>query len=168
MSRKYFSSVLILGLVLVALFLGGLPRVGAQESWSIYIYMCGSDLETESGYASENLQDLMNVNLPENVKFVVQTGGTKEWHTEGIPSNAIGRFVYDNQGWHSVEKLPDANMGEESTLESFLRFAKEKYPAEHRMLIFYIAKRPSRFDRVSYRLFYRSRVGLIVFRYLII
>lgn len=137
MSRKYFSSVLILGLVLVALFLGGLPRVGAQESWSIYIYMCGSDLETESGYASENLQDLMNVNLPENVKFVVQTGGTKEWHTEGIPSNAIGRFVYDNQGWHSVEKLPDANMGEESTLESFLRFAKEKYPAEHRMLIFW-------------------------------
>ena len=137
LSRKYLGRVLFLGVVLIALLLGSLPRAWAQDSWVVYIYMCGSDLETESSCASDNLQELMKVKLPENVKFVVQTGGAKEWHTEGIPSNAIGRFVYDNQGWHRVEKLPDANMGEGSTLESFLRFAKEKYPAEHRMLIFW-------------------------------
>ena len=134
---KNLSRMLLAFGLMMALFLGGMPRAWAQDSWVVYLYMCGSDLETNSSFATENLQDLRKVALPENVKFVVQTGGAEKWHMAGVPSDAIARYVLDNQGWHQVEKLPDASMGVSSTLEGFLRFAKENYPAEHRMLLFW-------------------------------
>ena len=127
---KNLSRMLLAFGLMMALFLGGMPRAWAQDSWVVYLYMCGSDLETNSSFATENLQDLRKVALPENVKFVVQTGGAEKWHMAGVPSDAIARYVLDNQGWHQVEKLPDASMGVSSTLEGFLRFAKENYPAE--------------------------------------
>ena len=125
-------------LVLTAVLLGGCAGIGAaQESWAIYIYMCGSDLESEEGFATENLEALRSVPLPENVTFVIQTGGARKWHTQGIPGDALGRYVYDSQGFSEVERLQDASMGDEKTLEDFLRFAKEEFPADHRMLLFW-------------------------------
>ena len=109
----------------------------AQDSWAVYIYMCGSDLESEQGMASKNLASLQSVPLPDNVRFFIQTGGAHAWHTEGIPSEALGRFVYDSKGFHKVAELEQASMAEEKTFEDFLRYAKDNYPADHRMLIFW-------------------------------
>ena len=36
-----------------------------------------------------------------------------------------------------AQQLKDASMGDERTLEGFLRFAKEGFPADHRMLLFW-------------------------------
>ncbi len=36
-------------------------------SWSIYWYLCGSDLESGGGFATGDLSELMEVQLPENV-----------------------------------------------------------------------------------------------------
>ena len=122
--------------VLTAAVLGGCAQIGAaQDSWAVYVYMCGSDLESENGSATDNLDALRTVSLPENVKFVIQTGGAKKWHTEGIPAKELGRYIYDSTGFHEAERLPDASMGDEETLEDFLRFAGENFPADHRMLI---------------------------------
>ena len=42
--------------VLTVTLLGGCAGSGAaQETWAVCIYMCGSDLESESGFATENL-----------------------------------------------------------------------------------------------------------------
>ena len=37
-----------------------------EGSWSIYWYLCGSDLESSGGFASTDLGELMEVELPEN------------------------------------------------------------------------------------------------------
>lgn len=124
--------------VMMGLLLGGCTGIGsAQDSWAVYIYMCGSDLETSKGFATGNLDAMRSVPLPENVRFVIQTGGAEKWHTKGIPGDALGRYTYDSNGFQEVERLQDASMGDESTLEDFLRFARENYPADHRMLVFW-------------------------------
>ena len=37
-------------------------------SWAVYWYLCGSDLETGGGFATTDLQEMLEVQLPENVK----------------------------------------------------------------------------------------------------
>ena len=43
---------------------------GASDSWVIYWYLCGTDLESDNGAASADLRELQRVQLPPNVKVV--------------------------------------------------------------------------------------------------
>ena len=124
-----FAAILLLGQSSFAL--------AAEDGWTVYVYMCGSDLESDGGYATANLEALKSVPLPKDVKFVIQTGGAKKWQSKDIPAKELGRYIYDNSGFHEVERLNDASMGDEDTLEDFLRFGKEKFPADKRMLLFW-------------------------------
>lgn len=54
---------------------------GSGDSWVIYWYLCGSDLESNAAAATTDLQEMLQVTLPENVKVVIQTGGAKKWQT---------------------------------------------------------------------------------------
>ena len=47
----------------------------SEESWAIYWYLCGSDLESDYGAATADLMELLEVDLPENVTVVIETGG---------------------------------------------------------------------------------------------
>ena len=39
-----------------------------EETWAIYWYLCGSDLESQNGAASADLEEMLDADLPENVK----------------------------------------------------------------------------------------------------
>ena len=58
------------------------PASDAALDWVIYWYLCGSDLESDGGFASMDLDELMEVQLPENVKVVIETGGTTQWQND--------------------------------------------------------------------------------------
>jgi hypothetical protein len=45
----------------------------ADTTWTVLVYMCGSDLESQSGLATENLIELTGSDLGKNVNFVIQT-----------------------------------------------------------------------------------------------
>ena len=109
----------------------------SSDTWVVYWYLCGTDLESENGAASLDLQELQKVKLPPNVKVVIQTGGANLWHTEGIPSRGTGRFLYDSDGLHNLGTTPDANMGTGAALADFLRFGKDNYPADHKVFVFW-------------------------------
>lgn len=109
----------------------------SDNEWAIYWYLCGSDLESDYGLATIDLQELFAVSLPKNVKVVIQTGGAKKWHSEFISSEHIERYVYDSNGLQLIERLPQANMGSEATLSEFLAFASNNYPADKTALIFW-------------------------------
>ena len=100
------------------LLLGSVAQAAEPETWAVYWYICGSDLESGLKRASENIRELCSVQLPENVKVIIQTGGAKQWHFEGIPSDALGRYIYDSTGFREIERLPDASMGSGETLHN--------------------------------------------------
>ncbi|GAU79215.1 clostripain-related cysteine peptidase [Fusibacter sp. 3D3] len=108
-----------------------------ETEWAIYWYLCGSDLESGGGSASIDLFELTEVELPENVKIIIQTGGASTWQNEFVDPNYIERYVYDSNGLVQVEQLPLTSMGDEETLSSFLSFAKTNYPADKTMFLFW-------------------------------
>lgn len=137
--------LLPLFLSILLLFPMGGSRAGAAEAaladtyqstdtWTIYWYVCGTDLESKHGAASEDLQELLQVRLPPNVRVLIQTGGAVEWHTTGIPSGAA-RYLYDADGVHPLQQLSDADMGSPDTLADFLRYGAKNFPADHRVCI---------------------------------
>ena len=107
----------------------------STDTWTIYWYVCGTDLESKSGAASADIQELLQVQLPANVRVLIQTGGAVEWHTPAIPAGAVGRYLYDKDGIHTLQELPDADMGSPDTLADFLRYGAKNYPADHRVCI---------------------------------
>ena len=106
-----------------------------NESHTLLIYMCGSDLESSRGYASNNIEEILGAEIPKNINVILQTGGSENWHTTGISAEHIGRYEIKNGQLTQLSVLPQSNMGDDETLLSFLTFAKENYPAENTSLI---------------------------------
>lgn len=111
---------------------------GEPGSWAIYWYLCGSDLESGGGFATSDLREMMEVDLPENVTVVVQTGGAAQWQNRAVDPDAIQRFVYSSDSrMELVDTQPLSSMGSSETLADFLSFCLENYPAEHKAVIFW-------------------------------
>ena len=111
--------------------------LGGDNEWAIYLYLCGSDLETEYGSATEDLEELLDVQLPENVKVVIQTGGAEEWQNDFVDPDYLERYVYDSEGLELIERQPLESMGSQEALSDFLAFSKTNYPSDKTAFIFW-------------------------------
>ena len=109
----------------------------AKADWAVYWYLCGSDLESNYGSASADLNELLSVSLPEGIRVVVETGGTKNWQKDEISADQLTRYLYDNKGFHKLEELEQADMGKPETLADFLEYCLTEHAAEHSLLIFW-------------------------------
>ena len=113
------------------------PVYHPDQTWAIYWYLCGSDLETRGGFATSDLEEMLQVSpLPENITVIIEAGGARQWQN-GIEPNSNSRFIYDSDGYRLIEQLPSANMGDKDTLEAFLRFCTENYPADNQVVVFW-------------------------------
>ncbi|MDE7230485.1 MAG: hypothetical protein K2N56_08400, partial [Oscillospiraceae bacterium] len=102
----------------------------SDGTWAVYWYLCGSDLETKGGFATADLQEMLEVDLPENVNVVIQTGGASVWQNELMDPSKIQRWLYNSEGLRLVDERNTANMGDAQTLYDFLAFANTNYPAD--------------------------------------
>ena len=118
---------------------GDTQTVDESEStnieWTVYWYLCGSDLESNFAAATNDLAEMLEVELPENVKVVIQTGGANVWQNDIINADTLGRYLYDHNGLQLIEELPSASMGEAQTLKDFLVFGKENYPSKRTAVV---------------------------------
>lgn len=152
--KKIFSSLLALCMLLSLAACGGgevtapppeqpaaseaaASQAAAEADWAVYWYLCGSDLETNGGFASGDFAELLEVTLPDNVKVVIETGGSSAWHNDFVDPSKLQRFVYESEGLKLVDEQPSASMGDARTLQDFLGFAKENYPAEKTAVVFW-------------------------------
>lgn len=108
----------------------------AEDTWLVYWYLCGTDLETNYGSASTDLQELLEVKLPANVKVLIQTGGTNQWQNNVVNAGAVERYIYDASGLQRLETLDDVDMGDMNTLADFIRYGAQM-PADHRVFVFW-------------------------------
>ncbi len=115
----------------------GIGEISADESWAIYWYLCGSDLETEGGAASADLAEMTNIVLPENINVVVQTGGAMQWQNDYVDASAMYRLAYSGNEVSIVDTVENASMGDPNTLADFLSFCELNYPADNKMLLFW-------------------------------
>ena len=96
-----------------------------DDTWAVYLYLCGSDLESEDGAATSDIMEMLEVELPENVQVVIETGGAYGWQNDWVDPNYLERYVYSSNGMELIEQQSLANMGDPDTLHDFLTFCKE-------------------------------------------
>ena len=113
------------------------PEYHPEDSCSVYIYMCGSNLETRQGLAGKNIDELLSADIPANVNIVLETGGAEKWRSHGISSKHLQRYLVKDHQLVLEEDLSDASMGSAATLVDFLRWGTNKYPADRNVLIFW-------------------------------
>ena len=86
MKKRILSSLLALFLVLAFGACGediSTPEPNAEAgTWAIYWYLCGSDLESNGGFATSDLMEMMEVALP----------GLPQLHSRHPVSTAILRL----------------------------------------------------------------------------
>ena len=109
----------------------------STDTWIVCWYLCGTDLESEGGAASADMQEMMEVKLPANVKVLIQTGGANQWQNDAVSNNAVERYLYDENGLQRLDSVKDADMGDVNTLTEFIRYGKENYQADHRVFVFW-------------------------------
>lgn len=118
-----------------------LSEVGASGpkdgSWTILVYLIGSNLESEAGQASQDLIEMMDAGASDRVRLLVQTGGARQWMLEGVSSERGERYLRHNtEEMVLVSELPgNVPMTQPDTLADFIRFGRENYPAEHYALV---------------------------------
>ena len=87
------------------------------------------------GCASGNFEQMLSLELPENIKIIVQTGGAKRWQLPFVNPNRTQRFLLDDKGMHEVYSIPAINMSDSDNLADFLKWGIETYPADHSVVI---------------------------------
>lgn len=109
------------------------------DTVTVFVYMNGSDLESEDGSATDDLEEMLAAKTGDKVQVLIETVGTKDWSKRlGIASDHTQRYRLD--GGKLV--LEDDSLGQEdstqaSTLSDFIRWGSKNYPADRNLLIFW-------------------------------
>ena len=113
------------------------PNHSNDKNVVVMEYIIGSNLENAGGLASANIKQIKDSTTKgDNLSFVLQVGGSYRWFTDGIEENSNGRYIVKDGDLTLVEKLDDELcMSEPKSLEDFIKWAKNNYPADRYILI---------------------------------
>lgn len=108
----------------------------ASDTYTLMLYMCASDLESEGGFATEDLNEIMYGYNAGNLNVIVQTGGTAEWQNTVIADDRCQRYRVTEDGLELVDdSLGMQNMADGTTLTDFIRYCSSNYTADHYGLV---------------------------------
>ncbi len=108
----------------------------ASDTYTLMLYMCASDLESEGGFATEDLNEIMYGYNAGNLNIIVQTGGTAEWQNTVIADDRCQRYRVTEDGLELVDdSLGMQNMADGTTLTDFIRYCSSNYTADHYGLV---------------------------------
>ena len=111
------------------------PVEDSVAKQTIMLYVIGSDLESQSGLASEDLTEIANSTLTPDTNIVVQTGGSTYWFNNYCRGNTVQRFVLQNGTYNELADLGRISMSQPGTLTDFITYTASEYPAEDYVLI---------------------------------
>ncbi|MBO5561731.1 MAG: peptidase C11 [Firmicutes bacterium] len=105
---------------------------------TIMVYMCGTDLESKYGMASNDLAEMAKASLNDNVNIIVYTGGCEQWKTSAISNRTNQIYKVANGGLTRLsENEGDKAMTDPNTLSGFIKYCANNYPANRNELIFW-------------------------------
>jgi hypothetical protein len=110
---------------------------GGNDVYTVMVYMCGSDLESQGGSATLDLQEMLDAEFGDNVNLVIQTGGCSDWYPDVISDGGVQRWCIKNGEFYELENLGQANMLDSGTLSDFINFSASNFPANRYSLIFW-------------------------------
>ena len=111
-----------------------------SDTWTVLMYLCGSDLESTparrgGGQATNNLVELSKAKLGANVNFVVETGGAKAWQNDVVNPRYLSRYLIKDGKMALQDQQASASMAKESTFADFLSWGVSNFPADRYMVV---------------------------------
>ncbi len=107
-----------------------------QDTVTIMVYMCGTDLESKHSMATSDLNEMAQADLGDKINIIVYTGGCKNWKTQGI-SNDVNQIYQVQKGGlkQLVKDDGSKSMVDPSTLSGFIKYCTQNFPADRNELI---------------------------------
>ncbi len=118
---------------------GRAPRVtplgNGEDQVTVMIYVCGSDLESDGGAATADINEILYATPSDNVRVILQTGGAKEWQNSVVDADTCQRWLATADGLVLLDDAGQQNMTDPQTLTDFIQFSAEQYPANRNILV---------------------------------
>jgi hypothetical protein len=109
-----------------------------QDQITIMVYMCGTDLESKSGMATSDLQEMLNAKTGDRINLLVYTGGCKSWRNSTVSSSVNQIYQIKNGSLNClVSNAGTAAMTDPSNLSGFIKWCATNFPANRNELIFW-------------------------------
>ena len=105
-----------------------------DDAWTIFVYLCGTDLESLYGAATGDLAEMIETK-GDHLRFVVETGGTETWNNEAVDSQTNQRYLIQDGEMYLVDEVPMASMADPETLADFVQWGVSNYASDHMGLI---------------------------------
>ena len=139
MFKRTIAALTILAAVLclaVRVDAADIPRHTKDDTWLVYMYICGTDLE-ENGQATQSIVEMEQVKLPPNVNVLIYVNGAIRWAHSWIDKKGPGIYLYSSNGLLRKLSSWKADMGSPDTLKKFLKYGEKNFAADHRIMIFW-------------------------------
>lgn len=99
------------------------------------IYMNGSDLESDYGSASSDIEEMLKANIDPSATVYIQTGGTEYWHNPLISNDFNERFEIKDHKLVKLQSSEAASMGSAKTLSDFITWGIKQHKSDETVLI---------------------------------
>ena len=74
--------------------------MGQDEKWTIFAYICGSDLEYKYNAASSDIEEMLSANFndanKDNLDIIIQTGGAKKFAVSIEHVTQVSQIIASN------------------------------------------------------------------------
>ncbi len=131
--KSVFSSCLLLLASLLITTCSGTSA--GKTSYTVMVYMCGSDLESENGAATADIEEMLKIGSTTNLHVVIQTGGASEWKNDQVKADKTQRWLVEKDSLRMLAELEPVSMGQSKSLSDFITWAAASYPADRYILI---------------------------------
>ena len=99
----------------------------AAGGWTLFVYLCGTDLESDYGMGSADLEEMKSASTGDKVRFIVQTGGTQVWKNDYVNEDKLQRYLIQNGEIKLLKEIKLDDMGDPGTLSDFLKWGLKEY-----------------------------------------
>ncbi len=107
-----------------------------EDSVTLMVYLCGTDLESKHGMGTADLQEMASATLSDKINVLVYTGGCSQWKNSIVSNRVNEIYKIENGGLRRLAQDSGASaMTDPRTLASFVSYCAENYPANRNMLI---------------------------------
>lgn len=109
--------------------------MGNDSMWTVFVYMCGADLESKGGGATQDIAEMEAATGEcSKLRFVIEAGGSKEWHTDKCKGMMSQRLLVQNGTTRVLDSGNAKNMGSPDTLADFVSWGVENYASQYMVL----------------------------------
>lgn len=111
-------------------------RGGGKDVYTIMVYMCGTDLESNYGMATSDMNEMLKAGISDQINLIIETGGTRKWQNRVMSNSTNERYQVTAEGLRRLESnLGKQSMVDPNTLTDFIKYCQKNYPADRYALI---------------------------------